>query len=130
MSGPPTPLSDMLKQASANGQTYERLAARAIDPATGARLSRSNLHKIANGQAKHIPSPDTLAAIAAALDVRYEDVWLAAIVEYMPPGDDEVTAALQRLLTDRRAEAALERARRLVADEEADAPEEGGSRCA
>lgn len=64
----PTPgaLSRLILEANAV-DSYQRIAARAVDPLTGETLSKPYLHKIATGQVKSAPSAAALRAIAAGI---------------------------------------------------------------
>ena len=90
----PTPLSDMIMRASKGGRSYGQLEQRAIDPETGASVGHSQLQKLARGHVKRIPDIGHLAAIAAALDVPCETVWLAAVLQWMPPRSERLLALL------------------------------------
>jgi len=116
---PLTPLRDMIK---ASRLSFPDLTKAAIDPETGTTASQTYLHNLASGNAPTIPSPGRIGAIAAALGRPYELVWSAAIIEFMPPRDDESRAVLIAEFTaqlqaddERRAVAVAERARRAVA---------------
>lgn len=60
-------LSRLIKEANDNGVSYGQLAARAIDPETGATLVKQYLQKLAETPPANPPSPERLRAIAAAL---------------------------------------------------------------
>jgi len=98
MPGQTTPLSDMLKDASRRGQSYDTLAARAVDPATGATISSSQLHNIALGKAERMPPDGQLAAIAAALGLDYEIIRRAAFLQYAPPRNEHLRAVEEQTL--------------------------------
>lgn len=83
---PPT-LRDMIKEAIADGTTYEQLANRARERFPGSRLSGSHLNNIALGNVSRMPTPDRLRAIAGALNVPYERVRQAAITQWVPPDE-------------------------------------------
>lgn len=125
MHSPPAPLSRMLKLAADQMTTdaYRSLAKRAIDPKTGTTVSFGYLNQLANGKVKTFPSPGRIGAIATALSepdhrVRYETVWLAAIIELAPPRDP---ALLQRLIDFL---ATQEGAPDMTADQQPSSPEE------
>jgi hypothetical protein len=63
----PGPLSRIILNAQAAGASYDTMAERAIDAASGARLiTRSFLYKVARGTNAHVPTPDELRGIAQA----------------------------------------------------------------
>lgn len=94
---PPTPLSDLIERAR-KGASYPILAARAEDEETGTRASMAYLFRIVNGTVRSIPDDEHLAAIAAAINMPTNIVWLAALVQWMPRGTASITAGLQQIL--------------------------------
>ncbi len=80
---PPT-LRDMINDALAKGITYRQLEARAVDPETQRRASRSIFNDIATSKLDRMPHVDHLRAIAVALGVPYERVRQAAIRQWLP----------------------------------------------
>lgn len=64
---PPGDLSRLILEAQQAGDSYQRLADRAIDPVTGEQLSKPYLQKLASGAATTAPKPYALRAIAAAI---------------------------------------------------------------
>jgi transcriptional regulator with XRE-family HTH domain len=80
----PTTLRDMINKVLASGVTYRQLAERAIDPDSGATVSRGQLNKIARGDAPRMPEDGKLRAIAAALRAPYESVRQAAVAQWFP----------------------------------------------
>lgn len=83
-------LRDMINDALSGGTTYRELEARAVDPESNKRASRSIFNDIATGKLDRMPHVDHLRAIAAGLGVPYERVRQAAIRQWVP-GDDERT---------------------------------------
>jgi len=74
----------MINRVLASGVTYRQLAERAIDPDSGATVSRGTLNKIARGEPMRMPNDGMLRAIAAALRAPYESVRQAAITQWFP----------------------------------------------
>lgn len=84
----PTTLRDMINQVLASGINYRQLAERAVDPDTGATVSRGTLNKIALGEPVRMPNDGKLHAIAAALRAPYESVRQAAIAQWFPDASE------------------------------------------
>ncbi len=87
-------LRDLIQQALNSGITYRQLEARAVDPDTGATVSRGTLNKIALGKVPTMPSEAHLRAVAAALRAPYESVRQAAIAEWIPADTDRPATPL------------------------------------
>lgn len=62
-------LSRLIREANdgGNGLSFQRLADRAIDPETGATLSKSYFQKLSTNAVPNAPSPERIRALAAAL---------------------------------------------------------------
>ncbi|AZM91479.1 hypothetical protein [Streptomyces sp. W1SF4] len=74
------------------GLSYDRLAARCVDPETGVQTVKSSwLHRLATGMAVQIPDFPMLRGLAAGLDVPLGRVQDAASAEFF--GMDVVWAA-------------------------------------
>jgi len=84
-------LRDMIQQALNSGNTYRDLEVRAVDPDTGATVSRGTLNKIVLGNVATMPSERQLRAIAAALRAPYESVRQAAITQWLPADGERPT---------------------------------------
>lgn len=75
----------MILQELDKGVTYAELEERSTDPTTGqARISDSQLHRLAKGTATRIPTQEQLRGVAAAVRMPYETVRLAAIAQWVP----------------------------------------------
>jgi len=122
-------LRDMIHDALSSGVTYRELEARAVDPESNKRASRSIFNDIATGKLDRMPHVDHLRAIAAGLRVPYERVRQAAIRQWVPPED----GAVDEMPADSRAEliAEYERLRAAILEEargaSADTAEAGGA---
>lgn len=81
------PLRDMIQKERARGTTYRQLAERAVDPTTGTHASYSLINNIVLGKADRMPQPEHLRAIAAGLDIPYEEVRQAAFAQWYPADD-------------------------------------------
>lgn len=88
-----TQLRDLLRERkSALGLSYDRLAARCIDPTSGEQTVKSSwLHRLATDLAVQIPDYAMLRGLAAGLDVPLGRVQDAAGAEFF--GIDVVWAA-------------------------------------
>ncbi|MGW2223897.1 hypothetical protein [Streptomyces formicae] len=60
-------LSRLIQEALDQGDSYQRLADRAIDPETGETVSKPYLQQIVKTPPAHPPTPPRMGAIAAAL---------------------------------------------------------------
>lgn len=89
------PLSDLVEAARITAGGFQALADRAT--ATGTRLSLSYLHGLTKNTIERIPDEPHLEALAAAVRMPYEIVWLAAITQWLPP-DDALVPALETQL--------------------------------
>lgn len=101
----PSPLSDMIRDSS---DSYETMAARRARPEgqeSVPQVSVGYLHRIASGKVDRVPTARHLRAIAAALDVPYETVQAAAIIQWMAP-TPEALRALRYLTEQQLAKAA------------------------
>ena len=81
-SSPPT-LRDMIQAALQRGQTYEQLAAAAVDERTGKRMSRAQINNIGIGRVDRMPYDYHLRALAVALRKPDGDVFVAAIRQWL-----------------------------------------------
>lgn len=66
---PPGALSQLIQEALDQGDSYGRLAARAIDPDTGETVSKAHLQRIVKTPPANPPTPPMMRAIAAALRI-------------------------------------------------------------
>lgn len=82
--GTRTQLADLVRaRKQALGLSFERLAARCVDPETGERPVKSSwLHRLASGQPVIPPQLEQLRAIAAGLDVTLGTVQDAAGAQF------------------------------------------------
>ncbi|GAA0453733.1 hypothetical protein ACFQ2B_27595 [Streptomyces stramineus] len=78
-------LSQLVREANddGNGDSYQKLAERAVDPETGEGVSKPYLHKLATNSVTQAPSPARLRAIAAALRKPLSVVQRAAAIQYL-----------------------------------------------
>src|SRR5690348_5451177 len=60
-------LSQLIQEALDKGDSYQRLADRAIDPGTGETVSKPYLQRIVKTPPANPPTPPMMGAIAAAL---------------------------------------------------------------
>jgi hypothetical protein len=110
-------LRDMIRNTLSSGITYRELEERAVDPGSGATISRGTFNKIALGKLDRMPVESHLRAIAAGLRAPYESVRQGAIAQWLPAEDAEAERAeLVRRLLDLKAKTAEIRA--LLGDDE------------
>lgn len=83
-------LSRLVQEAQTAGDSYQDLADRAVDPVTGATVSKPYLHKLARGQVATAPGPAQLRAIAAALRRPAALVQRAAAEQFLGWVSDEL----------------------------------------
>jgi len=88
--GDATALRDLIIDANGPGESFRSLAARAIDPITGTKVSLNYLGKLARGEVDRMPSEGHLGALAAAFKLDYEIVRRAALLQYKPPRSEEL----------------------------------------
>lgn len=86
MPAAPQPLSELIHRANQT-HSWPVLTARAIDPRTGTTASQGYLHNLRHGKVTRFPSLEHIGAIAAAIDMPFEVVFLAAIVQWTPETD-------------------------------------------
>ncbi|WP_051856138.1 hypothetical protein [Streptomyces sp. NRRL S-1868] len=79
----PGELSRLVRDAQQAGESYQRLADRAIDPETGDQLSKPYLQKLASGAVTSPPRGPMLRAIAAALRLPPAVVQRAAARQFL-----------------------------------------------
>lgn len=75
-------LSRMIREANSAGESFQRLADRAIDPETGETLSKPYFQKMAAGKIKTPPTAERVRAMAAALRKPPAVVQRAAAVQF------------------------------------------------
>lgn len=82
---PPTPgaLSQLIQEALYKGDSYQRLADRAIDPESGETASKPYLQRIVKNPPANPPTPKVLGAIAAALGLPVQRVKDAAARQWL-----------------------------------------------
>jgi hypothetical protein len=110
-----TTLRDMIQNALDRGDTYRKLAARAIDPITGETASYGLFNNIVLGKTRTAPEPYHLRAIAAALGTTYETVRQAAITQWLPAEEPAASKADERQRAREQAEQAQAIAREAFA---------------
>ncbi|MEH0417908.1 hypothetical protein [Streptomyces sp. B21-083] len=79
----PGALSQLIQEAIDRGDSYGKMAARAIDPATGTTVSKAYLNDIVIKPPTNSPSPERLGAIAAALGKPLQRVKEAAAKQWL-----------------------------------------------
>ncbi|WKK26844.1 hypothetical protein QZH56_15360 [Streptomyces olivoreticuli] len=76
------PFGDLVRQATADGTTWRKLAERALDPKTDYKASHTTLWKIANEQQVKI-HPALVRAVAAAVGRPEREVQIAAAQQFV-----------------------------------------------
>lgn len=76
-------LSALVRQANDDGESFQHLADRAVDPETGETLSKPYFQKLARNRVTTTPTPARLRAIAAALRTPLSVVQRAAAAQYL-----------------------------------------------
>jgi len=82
----PTPigaLSQLIQEALDKGDSYQRLADRAIDPDTGETVSKPYLQRVVKNPPTHPPTAPMMGAIAAAIGVPFRRVQAATAKQWL-----------------------------------------------
>jgi hypothetical protein len=97
-----TPFGDLLRAARAEtGLSYRKLAERAVDPRTNAKVGHTTLYRIAHDEPIHM-LPGVAGAVWKAIGGDEREVRLAAAMQYcgavaddpLGMGDDETTVVV------------------------------------
>lgn len=80
---PPGALSQLIQEALDQGDSYGRLADRAVDPETGETVSKPYLQRVVKNPPANPPTPPMMRAIAAALRVPFRRVQEAAARQWL-----------------------------------------------
>jgi hypothetical protein len=88
-------LHEMIQAALDAGATYVELEERGgRNPTTGkARISDSQLHRLAKETATRVPTEEQLRGIANAVQLPYEKVRQAAIAQWLPAESEDHSGA-------------------------------------
>ncbi|MFJ5973578.1 hypothetical protein [Streptomyces sp. NPDC093060] len=76
-------LSQLIQDANDRGLSYAKMSTRAVDPATGTRLSKPYLQRLVANPPASAPSPAQLKALAIALHVSERRVKAAAAAQWL-----------------------------------------------
>ncbi len=76
-------LSMLIQEANDRGLSYAKMSERAIDSATGTRLSKPYLQRLVGNPPANAPSETQMRAIAAALNVSERRVKAAAAEQWL-----------------------------------------------
>lgn len=76
-------LSRLVRELNDAGDSYQRMADRAVDPETGETLSKPYFQKLATNAVTTAPTPARLRAIAAGLRKPLGMVQRAAAIQYL-----------------------------------------------
>ncbi|NUP35946.1 MAG: hypothetical protein HOY76_02720 [Streptomyces sp.] len=76
-------LSMLIQEANDRGLSYAKMSERAIDKATGTRLSKPYLQRLVGNPPANAPSETQMRAIAAALNVSERRVKAAAAEQWL-----------------------------------------------
>lgn len=76
-------LSQLIQEALDKGDSYQRLADRAVDPTTGETVSKPYLQRIVKTPPANPPTPPMMGAIAAALGKPYRRVQEAVAKQWL-----------------------------------------------
>jgi hypothetical protein len=76
-------LSQLIQDANDRGLSYAKMSERAVDPETGAKLSKPYLQRLVANPPANAPSPAQLRAIAIALRVSERRVKAAAAAQWL-----------------------------------------------
>ncbi|WP_428956134.1 hypothetical protein [Streptomyces sp. cg35] len=81
----PTPgaLSQLIQEALDKGDSYQRLADRAIDPDSGETVSKPYLQRIVKNPPANPPTPHMMSAIAASLGKPFERIQAAVAKQWL-----------------------------------------------
>lgn len=79
----PTPLSRLVREVNETGVSFQKMADRAIDPASGTTLSKSTFQKMAAGTVVNSPGENELIAMAIGLGKPLRAVQRAAAIQYL-----------------------------------------------
>lgn len=76
-------LSQLIQEALDGGESYQRLADRAVDPETGETVSKPYLQQIVKTPPANPPTPARMRAIAAALGKPYRRIQEATAKQWL-----------------------------------------------
>ena len=76
-------LSQLIQEALDEGNSYQRLADRAIDPETGETVSKPYLQRVVKNPPANPPTPQMMRAIAAALDKPFRRIQEATAQQWL-----------------------------------------------
>ena len=76
-------LSQLIQEALDGGNSYQRLADRAIDPETGETVSKPYLQRVVKNPPVNPPTPQMMRAIAAALDKPFRRIQEATAQQWL-----------------------------------------------
>ena len=76
-------LSQLIQEALDGGNSYQRLADRAIDPETGETVSKPYLQRVVKNPPANPPTPQMMRAIAAALDKPFRRIQEATAQQWL-----------------------------------------------
>lgn len=97
-------LSQLIQEANDRGLSYAKMSERAIDPDTGAKLSKPYLQRLVGNPPASAPSETQMRAIAAALRVSERrvkaaaaDQWLGYVATELAGYNDDVRIIVAHL---------------------------------
>lgn len=76
-------LSQLIQDANDRGLSYQKMSDRAVDPETGAKLSKPYLQRLVGNPPTNAPSPAQMRALAAALRLTEQRVKRAAAEQWL-----------------------------------------------
>jgi transcriptional regulator with XRE-family HTH domain len=76
-------LSQLIQDANDRGLSYAKMAERAVDPASGIRLSKPYLQRLVANPPANSPNPKQIKALARALNVSERRLKAAAAAQWL-----------------------------------------------
>jgi hypothetical protein len=76
-------LSQLIQDANDRGLSYQKMSERAVDPASGTKLSKPYLQRLVANPPANAPSPNQLKALANALRMSARRVKAAAAEQWL-----------------------------------------------
>ena len=76
-------LSQLIQDANDRGLSYAKMSQRAVDPASGTRLSKPYLQRLVTNPPANAPSPNQIRALASALSVSERRIKAAAAEQWL-----------------------------------------------